>query len=134
MKRGIIIIQNLNKKKKALHTAIKIYSEQIVIPRLSDIKQKLLLQIIFFFILFVFTVVTNLQSNFFTIIGSFGFVISAIVVDWDKLRTTHSKFQKDRLTLKESIAILLIKYTLADNDLDRLNEVEDFLNSIYEVI
>lgn len=124
----------MNEKKEGLLTAINIYSERIVQPRLSDIKQTLLLQIIFFCILFIFTVVTNIQSNFYTIVGSFGFVISGVVVDWDKLRSANSKFQNDRHTLRRSVAILLMRYTLADNDLNKLNEVEDLLKRIYERI
>ncbi len=117
-----------------LRRAIDRTDQEMVKPRIRDIKVGFVFQNGYNLALLVLGVVANLAPSMATVIGTFGLGTLGVGANFERLQNSVNEFLKDRRKLRDGIAVLRIRLDRClETDEACLSKVDDLLDSIVTV-
>lgn len=126
--------QNAQDYRNYLQSAISVLEEKFVDPKLSQIRNSSIFQLIFFSILLISGVLTSIQPSIASIFASVGIGAGGISVEWKHLEKVFKVFFKDRRTIKFNFGGILLEFKLAGLNKNKLDNVEKLMRDFHEKI
>ena len=107
--------------------AVDFFESDFINRQISEYWLSFVMQIVYYIVLLVCGILSNLKPTWNSILGSLGFSALGVKGNFNEAQKIWQKYQKDRRLLKHNISIIRLMLILAGDDPELLKEIVDLI-------